>query len=84
MRKFFLSSASFPPSVINNSHSFFKVKKLDKVDRSDTDKSERIKLKFLMDPDNPASKYPPKVFYLQGCIPRGVYQVVYPSVRLRI
>jgi hypothetical protein len=33
------------------------VKKMDKVDGPDTDKSEWIKLEFLMDPDNPASKY---------------------------
>jgi hypothetical protein len=31
-----------------------KVKKVDKVDGSDADKSEWIKLEFLMDPDNPA------------------------------
>jgi hypothetical protein len=31
------------------------VKKIDKVDGTDTDKSEWIKLDFLMDPDNPAS-----------------------------
>jgi hypothetical protein len=36
-----------------------KVKKMDKVDGPDVDKSEWIKLEFLMDPDNPAwgSKY---------------------------
>jgi hypothetical protein len=34
-----------------------KVKKMDKVDRSDAKKTEWIKLEFLMDPDNPASKY---------------------------
>jgi hypothetical protein len=33
------------------------VKKMDKVDESDVDKSEWIKLEFLIDPDNPASKY---------------------------
>jgi hypothetical protein len=33
-----------------------KVKKMNKVDRPDADKSELIKLEFLMDPDNPASK----------------------------
>jgi hypothetical protein len=33
------------------------VKKMDKVDGTDADKSEWIQLKFLMDPDNPASKY---------------------------
>jgi hypothetical protein len=32
-----------------------KVKKMDKVDGTDADKSELIKLNFLMDPDNPAS-----------------------------
>jgi hypothetical protein len=31
------------------------VKKADKVDGPDADKSELIKLEFLMDPDNPAS-----------------------------
>jgi hypothetical protein len=36
-----------------------KVKKMDKVDGTDTNKSDWIKLKFLMNPDNPAldSKY---------------------------
>jgi hypothetical protein len=36
-----------------------KVKKMDKVDGPDADKSEWIKLQFLMDPNNPAlgSKY---------------------------
>jgi hypothetical protein len=33
------------------------MKKVDKVDGPDADKSEWIKLEFLMDPDNPASKY---------------------------
>jgi hypothetical protein len=33
------------------------VKKMDKVDGIDAEKSEWIKLEFLMDPDNPASKY---------------------------
>jgi hypothetical protein len=32
------------------------VKKMDKVDGPDADKSEWIKLEFLIDPDNPASK----------------------------
>jgi hypothetical protein len=31
------------------------VKKMDKVDGTDTHKPEWIKLEFLMDPDNPAS-----------------------------
>jgi hypothetical protein len=30
---------------------------MDKVDGSDADKTEWIKLEFFMDPDNPASKY---------------------------
>jgi hypothetical protein len=30
---------------------------MDKIDGPDADKSEWIKLQFLMDPDNPASKY---------------------------
>jgi hypothetical protein len=33
------------------------MKKMDKVDGSDMDKSEWIKLEFLMDPDKQASKY---------------------------
>jgi hypothetical protein len=32
-----------------------KVKKVDKVDGPDAEKSEWIKLEFLMDPENPAS-----------------------------
>jgi hypothetical protein len=31
------------------------VKKMDKVDGNDADKSECINLEFLIDPDNPAS-----------------------------
>jgi hypothetical protein len=34
-----------------------KVKKMDKVDGPDADKSEWIKLEVVMDPDNPASKH---------------------------
>jgi hypothetical protein len=34
-----------------------KVKMIDKVDGPDADKSEWIKLEYLMDSDNPASKY---------------------------
>jgi hypothetical protein len=34
-----------------------KVKKMDKVDWPDADKSKWIKLDFLMDPDNPDSRY---------------------------
>jgi hypothetical protein len=46
------------------------VKKMDKVDGPNTDKSEWIKLEFLMDQDNPASgsKYSRKFsIYKNGC-----------------
>jgi hypothetical protein len=44
------------------------VKKVDKVDGHDADKSEWIKLEFLMDPDNPASKYSRQfVIFKDGC-----------------
>jgi hypothetical protein len=33
------------------------LKKVEKVDGPEADKSEWIKLEFFMDPDNPASKY---------------------------
>jgi hypothetical protein len=33
------------------------VKKMDKVDEPDADKSERIKVEFLMGADTPSSKY---------------------------
>jgi hypothetical protein len=33
------------------------MKKMENVDGTDADKSEWVKLEFLMDPDNPASKY---------------------------
>jgi hypothetical protein len=57
MSKFSKSAADLPPSVRKNDPPpflFSKVKKTDKVDRTDSDKSEWIKLEFLMDPDNPA------------------------------
>jgi hypothetical protein len=47
------------------------VKKMDKVDGPDTDKSEWIKLEFLMDPDNPASgsKYSRQFsIFKDGCL----------------
>jgi hypothetical protein len=52
MRKISKSANALPPFVS-------KVKKMDKVDGTDAEKSEWIKLEFLMDPDNPAldSKY---------------------------
>jgi hypothetical protein len=60
MSKFYKYSTSLPPSVRENPPPplipfVSKVKKIDKVDGHDTDKSESIKLEFLMDPDNPAS-----------------------------
>jgi hypothetical protein len=57
MSKVSKSSAALPPSVCKNPPpiSFVsKVKKADKVDGTKADKSEWIKLEFLMDPDNPA------------------------------
>jgi hypothetical protein len=56
MSKFSKSTAALPFSVRKNPHIpfFFKVKKVDKVNGPDADKSEWIKLEFLMDPDNPA------------------------------
>jgi hypothetical protein len=54
MSTFSKSSAALPPSVRENPliTFVFRVKKMDKVDVTDTDKSEWIKLYFLMDPDN--------------------------------
>jgi hypothetical protein len=61
MSKFSKSAAALPPSVRENPPIPFvsKVKKVDKVDGPDADKSEWFKLEFLMDPGNPAldSKY---------------------------
>jgi hypothetical protein len=61
MSKFSKSAAALHPSVHMNpppthTHIPFvsKVMKMDKVDGTDNDKSECIKLEFLMDPDNPA------------------------------
>jgi hypothetical protein len=52
MSKFSTSSASLPPSVHENTPITFvsKVKNMDKVDGPDANKSEWIKLEFLMDP----------------------------------
>jgi hypothetical protein len=59
MSKFSKSTAALPPSVHENPPIpfVFKVKKMDKVDGPEADKSEWIKSEFLMDPDNPASMY---------------------------
>jgi hypothetical protein len=44
------------------------VKKMDKVDATNADKSEWIKSEFLMDPDNPASKYAQQfAIFKDGC-----------------
>jgi hypothetical protein len=41
---------------------------MDKIDGHDVDKSEWIKLEFLMDPDNPASKYSRQfAIFKDGC-----------------
>jgi hypothetical protein len=44
------------------------VKKMDKVDGPDADKSDWIKMEFFIDPDIPASKYS-RQFYIfkDGC-----------------
>jgi hypothetical protein len=58
MSKFSESSAALPPSVREKPPPIpfvSKMKNMDKVDGPDADKSEWIKLEFLMDPDNPAS-----------------------------
>jgi hypothetical protein len=74
MSKFSKSAAALPPSVRKSTqspHSFIsKVKKMNKVDGTDTDKAEWIKLEFLMDSDNPAlgSKYYRQfVIFKDGC-----------------
>jgi hypothetical protein len=59
MSKFSNYSAAVPPSVREKSTLIpfvSKLKKMDEVDGPDIDKSEWIKLEFLMDPDNSASK----------------------------
>jgi hypothetical protein len=58
MSKFSKSSAALPPSVHKNppSNPFIsKVKKMYKFDWPDADKTEWVKLEFLMNPDNPTS-----------------------------
>jgi hypothetical protein len=57
MSKFSEFAAALPPSVCPFPSPIpfvSKVKKMDKVDGPDADKSEWIKLEFLMHPDNPA------------------------------
>jgi hypothetical protein len=55
--KFSKSSAALPASICKNTPIPFvsRVKKVEKIDGTDMDKTEYIKLKFLMGPDNPAS-----------------------------
>jgi hypothetical protein len=58
MSKFSKSAAALQPSVPENPPPIpfaSKVKKMDMVGGTDKDKSEWIKLEFLIDPDNPAS-----------------------------
>jgi hypothetical protein len=66
MSKFFKSSAALPPLLclllctrtLTPPIPFIsKVKKMEKVDGPDVDKSEWIKLEFFMNPDSPASGY---------------------------
>jgi hypothetical protein len=79
VEQFSKSSASLSPSVHKNPPLpipfVFKVKKMDKVDGTDADKTEWINLELLMDPENPASNILPTLFYLQQLIPSGVDQV---------
>jgi hypothetical protein len=55
LSKFSKSAAALPPTVRKNPPIPFvsKVKKMEKVDVPDADKSDWIKLEFLMDPYNP-------------------------------
>jgi hypothetical protein len=54
MSKFSKSASALPPSVCKTPPIpfVFKVKKVDKVDGTDAEKFEWIKLEFLMDSDN--------------------------------
>lgn len=64
------SSVGLPPAVRENPPIPFvsKVKKLDKADGGEVEKTELIKLEFLMDPANPASKYSRQfVIFKDGC-----------------
>jgi hypothetical protein len=73
MSKFSKSAAALPPSMRKNPPPIpfpfvSKVKKVDKVDGADADKSDWIKLEFLMDLDNPASKYSQQfAIFKDGC-----------------
>jgi hypothetical protein len=71
MSKLSESSAALPPFVreIPPLIPFVsKVKKMDKVDEPDAEKSEEIKLEFLMNPNNQSSKYFRQfVIFKDGC-----------------
>jgi hypothetical protein len=71
MSKFSKSAAALPPSVRENRPIPFvsKVKKMGKVDGSDADKSEWIKLEFLINPYNPSSSKYSRQFaiFKDGC-----------------
>jgi hypothetical protein len=72
MSKFSKSTATLPPSVRENPPPpipfVSKVKKVYKVDGPDADNPEWIKLEFLIDPDNPASKYSRQfAIFKDGC-----------------
>jgi hypothetical protein len=60
MSKFSKSSAALLPSVHETPpppfHLVSKVKNMDNIDGPDMDKSEWIKLEFLINPDKPASE----------------------------
>jgi hypothetical protein len=65
------SSVGPPPAVRENPPIPFvsKVRKLDKADGGEVEKTELIKLEFLMDPANPASKYSRRfVIFKDGCL----------------
>jgi hypothetical protein len=81
MTKFSKYAAALPPSVRENPPIPFvsKVKKIDKVDGPNADKSDFIKLEFLMDPDNPAwgSKYSRQFAkFKDGCPENGIKWVM--------
>jgi hypothetical protein len=59
MSKVSISTTALPPSVRKNPPIplVSKMKKADKVDGPDADKSKSIKLEFFMDPAKPASRF---------------------------
>jgi hypothetical protein len=70
MSKISKYSAALPPSAQEKPSIPFvsMVKKMDKVDGPDADKSEWIMLEFFINPDNPASKYTRQfAIFKDGC-----------------